>query len=221
MIKSNRISTICSLVDKKIIAEIGADHGYITLNLFQNAKIDFAFLTDISDNSLQKARDNFSQSNFSNNVMFLVGNGLEVFENIQKENNYKKPEQVIIAGMGGNEIIKILQNNKYSFDNFVLQPQRNVVDLRHYLQENFFEIKDDVITKDGKLFYNVLKVEKVKTKKLLTNKELVFGKTNLQTKSKIFKDYLVYELDKLQGYSKHTKEVENKIILIKEVLKEI
>ena len=67
----------------------------------------------------------------------------------------------------------------------------------------------------------MLKVEKVKTKKLLTNKELVFGKTNLQTKSKIFKDYLVYELDKLQGYSKHTKEVEDKIILIKEVLKEI
>ena len=118
MIKSNRISTICSLVDKKIIAEIGADHGYITLNLFQNAKIDFAFLTDISDNSLQKARDNFSQSNFSNNVMFLVGDGLKVFENIQKENNCKKPEQIIIAGMGGNEIIKILQNNKYSFENF-------------------------------------------------------------------------------------------------------
>lgn len=221
MIKSNRISTICSLVDKKIIAEIGADHGYITLNLFQNAKIDFAFLTDISDNSLQKARDNFSQSNLSNNVMFLVGDGLKVFENIQKENNCKKPEQIIIAGMGGNEIIKILQNNKYSFENFILQPQRNVIELRHYLQENFFEIKKDIITKDGKLFYNVLKVEKVKTKKLLNNKELLFGKTNLQTKNPVFRDYLVYELDKLQGYSKHTKEVESKIIQIKEVLKEI
>ena len=221
MIKSNRISTICSLVDKKIIAEIGADHGYITLNLFQNNKIDFAFLTDISDNSLQKARDNFSQSKYFKEVVFLVGNGLEVFEDFSNQSNFKKPEQIIIAGMGGNEIIKILQNNKCSFNNFVLQPQRNVVDLRHYLQENFFEIKDDIITKDGKLFYNVLKVERVETKKLLTNKEMLFGKTNLQIKSQIFKDYLVYELDKLQSYSKHTEEVEDKIIQIKEVLKEI
>ena len=220
MIKSNRISTICQMVSKRVIAEVGADHGYITLNLFDNNKLDFAYLTDISSKSLQKAKDNFV--NFKNyNVEFLVGDGLNVFNFLPKNSSYIKPEQIIIAGMGGNEIIKILQNDKNSFDNFVLQPQRNVVDLRKYLQDNFFEIEKDVMTKDGRIFYNILKVKKVKTKQLLKQEEILFGKTNIERKSDIFKEYLLFELEKLIKITKKTQEVNEKILQIKEVLKEI
>lgn len=223
MTNSNRINLICHFVDKKVIAEIGADHGYITLNLFENNKIDFAYLTDISRASLQKAIDNFSNKPFVNKTKFLVGDGLNVFEHKKtngteiKDNN-PKIEQIIIAGMGGNEIIKILNKNTQCFTNFVLQPQRNVVDLRKYLIENNYNIQEDVMVKDGKIFYNILKVVKSQTKQNLTNQEILFGKTNLQENNECFKEYLNYELDKLQTFNKKTEEVNKKISEIKILL---
>ncbi len=223
MTNSNRINTICHFVDKKVIAEIGADHGYITLSLFENNKIDFAYLTDISSSSLQKAVNNFSNKSFLNKTKFLVGDGLTVFEQIETngtkiKDNCPKIEQIIIAGMGGNEIIKILNNNTQCFANFVLQPQRNVVDLRKYLVQNNFNILKDVMVKDGKIFYNVLKVVKCQTKQNLSNVEILFGKTNLQERNEFFIDYLKFELDKLQGFEKKTEEVKEKILQIKKLL---
>lgn len=225
MIKYIRINTICDLVDKKVIAEIGADHGYITLNLFEKNKIDFAFLTDISAASLQKAKDNFSDKPFLNKTKFLVGDGLSVFSSkntfgTKNEENCPKVEQIIIAGMGGNEIKKILQNDKNGFTNFVLQPQRNVVDLRKYLLENNYNIQKDIMVKDGKIFYNVLKVIKSNTKQILTNQEFLFGKTNLETDNIYFNEYLTYELEKLESYNKKTEEVKTKIKEIKKILKD-
>lgn len=240
MINSLRINTICSFVDNKVVAEIGADHGYITLNLFKTNKIDFAYLTDISKKCLQKAIDNFKQTNYINSCVFMVGDGLNALDhknivcldkesiNAQIENNikenclkdadcYKKQQnnkilcnlndkstlpqiqQVIIAGMGGNEIIKILsspQSNKYT--NFVLQPQRNVVELRKFLQDNMFNILSDLMVREGKIYYNIIKAKKVDKKVSLTEDELLFGKTNLQQQNIYFASFIKEELEKMQ-----------------------
>ena len=138
MTNSNRINQIGLFVSKRVVAEVGADHGFITKNLFETKKIDFAYLTDISEKCLQKSINNFKNTPY--NCKFLVGDGLEALKNEDFKNS-PKPEEIIIAGMGGNEIIKILQNkeaNKFNF--FVLQPQKNVVELRKFLQERNFLI---------------------------------------------------------------------------------
>ena len=77
MINKERINAISLECKARIIAEIGADHGFITKNLFETNKIDFAYCTDISAKCLDKARKNLSM--FNGKVEFLVGNGLDVF----------------------------------------------------------------------------------------------------------------------------------------------
>ena len=204
MTNSQRIQTICSFVDKSVVAEIGADHGYITKLLFEQNKIQNAYLTDISAKCLQKAIDGYKNKSYFNKTKFLVGDGLEALQQkncILNENAFsdKNIEQIIIAGMGGNEIIKILSNltyNKYS--NFVLQPQRNVVELRKFLQDNNYLIEFDTITSEGKLFYNVIKAKKSNKKVVLTDDQIIFGKTNLTESNEHFIKYVNYELSKLQ-----------------------
>ena len=54
---SFRLEFISSLVDERIIADVGCDHGKLVRKLFDENKIDFAYASDISSSSLQKAID--------------------------------------------------------------------------------------------------------------------------------------------------------------------
>ncbi len=190
---NNRIDKICAFVDKNPIAEIGADHANITHRLFENRQIDFAYVTDISKKCLNKAH--LKLKKYSKNVVFLVGDGVEVFSNFDYSSfGLLPPKQIIIAGMGGQEIMKILQQKpSKNFDNFVLQPQNNVVQLRLFLQKNKFYIQEDVIAKDNKMFYNVLKVKRDNQIQNLSRLQILFGLTNLTEIGQDFKDYVRYK----------------------------
>ena len=187
----NRIKKLSEMVSKRVVAEIGADHGFITKYLFDNNKIDYSFLTDISDACLNKSRKNLVE--YASRTTFLVGDGLTVLDRVlaQKTNNFV-PEEIIIAGMGGKEIIKILSQDKNHFKHFILGPQRNVVDLRKYLLANNFYIEKDIIAKEGKMFYNILKVVSSEKKQELNPLELHFGKTNLDKMPLDFIEYVSF-----------------------------
>ena len=193
MINEGRISAICFECKAKVIAEIGADHGFITKNLFETNKIDFAYCTDISYKCLEKARKNLSM--YKNKVEFLVGSGLDVFE--EKMINQKKPQEIIIAGMGGKEIINILSSrNAKCFDVFILQPQKNIIQVRQFLVDNYFYIEKDIIAKEKKMFYNILRVVRTGKKDSLTPLELEFGRTNIKERGDDFLQYIKREIKK-------------------------
>jgi len=53
------------------------------------------------------------------------------------------------------------------------------------------------MVKEGKIYYNVLKVKKVDKQVLLTQDEILFGKSNLVEFNPDFVDYLKFEIAKL------------------------
>ena len=235
MINSKRINAICNCVDKPVVAEVGADHGHITHTLFKQNKIKKAYLTDISKKCLDKAVRNFSSSPYQTQVKFLVGDGLNALSEEEilsphfltpLQNKFVPNDnmQIIIAGMGGLEIIKILSSNQSEkFTHFVLQPQRNAVELRKFLQDNNYKILSDVMVKEGKIFYNVIKAQKTDGKYTLTEEELLYGKTNLTQPNTDFVEYVKFELTKLKEISKVKKveEIENKIFSLQKLFVQI
>lgn len=194
---SNRLETIVKLVDEyKTIADIGCDHGYVSAELILSNRCEKVIATDISRNSLYKAIRFCDSLNINNYISFREGDGFKV---IYKKDKVK---QAIIAGMGGMEIIKILENKKFGLKKFILQPMHDVVKLREYLIGNRYKILNDFIIYEDGIFYNIIKVTKGKTK--LRPLELYFGKDNFEENKEVFKQYLNVEKDKL-------KELENKV----------
>ncbi len=72
-------------------------------------------------------------------------------------------DSVVIAGMGGELIIKILENGRHMWDSvkqWVLSPQSEIFKVRRWLFENGFVIrKEDMVLEDGK-FYTVMDVRR-------------------------------------------------------------
>jgi tRNA (adenine22-N1)-methyltransferase len=193
-----RLNAICDLVSQRIIADVGSDHGFVPKILLQEGKIDFAYVTDISEKCVLKAKENLRD--FFDKTQFVVCDGLMGLLSVAP-----RPQQIVIAGMGGWEIIKILSQDKLkNFGNFILQPQKNVEELRIFLQNNFFEIKEDFLLREGKIFYNILYVCRSKTLKNLTNDQILFGKTNLSMPNDDFMNFLNQKIDKFTSILQET-----------------
>ena len=69
-----RLIAVRQLVDKKRVADVGCDHGKLVEDLFRNKKIDYAFVSDISKDSVMKAVDLLTKNN--RNFDFGIGDGL-------------------------------------------------------------------------------------------------------------------------------------------------
>ena len=93
--------------------------------------------------------------------------------------------EVLIAGMGGSEILSILTDEKHGFlpKTFVFQPMLNADKLRAWLLENGAYITRDFTFKDGK-FYDVIcgrRREAGEAKQVYSEMEIEFGRENLAT----------------------------------------
>ena len=110
---SLRLIRIKQFVTGKRVADIGCDHGKLVDDLFKTGRIEYALMSDISEPSVNKAVTLLNKSSF--NFDYAVADGLDA---IRPEQNI---DEVIISGMGGLEIIKILSNNHTLVPSFVLQ----------------------------------------------------------------------------------------------------
>lgn len=205
-----RLNTIIQFCGKsKRIADIGCDHGYVLSAMAKNGA-KYLVASDISAPSVKKAETLLNSIGFDN-FSVRVGDGLATL------NDEDSLDMIVIAGMGGYEIMDILSSSHIKLTNLVLQPQNNVVKLRKYLMDNNFYIVKDIVVEDRDKFYNVLKVKKVDSIKKLTKRQLEYGKTNLSTFNADFINMLNQENQKLNNRLQNInnldlrKEIEQKI----------
>lgn len=223
-----RLEKIASFVDKgsKII-DVGTDHGYIPAFLINNSIIEKCIASDINHGPLRAARDNLTEQGIKDRVELRLGSGLAI---VKKEDEI---DGVVIAGMGGETIISILENRPYFMENFtlILQPMTEIPLVRRYLKENKWEIIDEELAQEDMRFYEVIKAVKSNNVIPYTYKELRFGPVLMKKKSEEFLFYLKKQIWKkhiILANMKNGSDVKDKILdlekeleLIKEVLMEI
>lgn len=210
-----RIEKLCSYLNEcKTFADVGCDHGYCTEFMLKNGLCRNAVISDISPKSLNKAETLLSEFIAQGKCESICCDGLEKID--------ADTELVLIAGMGGEEIIKILKNS-FIPKNFLFQPMKNAEELRRFLIESGCEITVDDVFRDDK-FYFVIKGKKSGKKNLYSAAEYKYGKDSL--KNPVLYQMLKKELEKKAGYlsrkemsEENRKKVTAESQYIKEVLK--
>lgn len=145
---SPRLSAIAELLaDTDSFADVGTDHGKLPVFALQEGIVSKAIATDISKNSLNKAKLLAEISGVE--LITRCGDGLSVL----KEGEV---ETVVIAGMGGLEMINILENAPCTFDNYIFLPHTKSHELRVYLKSRDIGIDKDFLIKESGKFYNLI-----------------------------------------------------------------
>ncbi|MDE7087177.1 MAG: class I SAM-dependent methyltransferase, partial [Clostridia bacterium] len=184
-----RIEELCALTDPcKSFADVGCDHGYIAKHVLDSGKCKNVLITDVSAKSLSKAERLLARYIESGECRSVCCDGLALVP--------PETEQVVIAGMGGEEIIKIFVQG-YVPLNFVLQPMKNAEKVRKFLIDSGCKITVDDIFQDDK-YYFVIKGERQGGTENYSPLQLAFGRDSL--KNPILKTYAAEELDKRKNY---------------------
>lgn len=135
------------------LADIGTDHGYLPIALCQSGKIPSALACDVNPLPLESARKNIAEKGLSGRIQTRLSDGL-------KEIAADEVDDVVIAGMGGELIARILSDCPYLKESgirLILQPMTRPEKLILWLCENGFAIdRQDAVT-ESKKRYTALK----------------------------------------------------------------
>lgn len=152
---SKRLQVIFDLVaDEANVADIGTDHAYLPIALSLSKKAKRVIACDIKEKPLLKAKENIEKSG-AYSVETRLGDGISPI--LKGE-----VDTVIIAGMGGDVITRILSDCTWIKDkslHILLQPMTSAELLRSFLNQNLFVIEKEVPVFDSQKVYTVMSVK--------------------------------------------------------------
>lgn len=171
----NRLRACAGYVSGKgILADVGTDHGYLPCFLVAEGICEKAIAADINEGPLDNAREHIKQAGLVDKVQTILSDGLDSVP-------AGGVSDVVIAGMGGELIMQILQRARAFYGaNFILQPMTKIEHLRRSLWESGFDILSETACKDG-FYYTVMQVKYTGEKKSYTELQTYIGKMKAQT----------------------------------------
>lgn len=200
------------------VVDVGTDHAYIPIYLVECGKNPSAIAMDVNRGPLEKAKENIALHGLEDKIETRLSDGL-------KQLHSGEGESIVIAGMGGGLVIKIMEEgslHKEDIKEWILQPQSEIGKVRQYLnEEGYFIAEENIVIDEGK-FYPMMRVIKGNREEY-TQEELDYGKRLLEQKNPILEKFLKKEIcvkeeiyDKLQYTDR-----ERVINRIEEIEKEI
>ena len=187
-----RLQAVANLIEPcSVFADVGCDHGLISLYVLDNWLANRVLCIDKSLKCLEKTIRLLQHHHVEDQAIFYNCDGLYPVR--------QTPDQVLIAGLGGAEMIDILY--EYSrgrsldtIDSLILQPMRDEYAVRKWLNTNGFKIVKDFVMKDKKL-YHIIKAKRGEQK--LIEEQLMFGTCEDSFAGKDYMEWLLNYKEKI------------------------
>ena len=187
------------------VADVGCDHGYLSIWLFNSGKCPSCIAMDIHAGPLAAAEKNVRAYGASAGVQLRLSDGLAGLEK-------GEADCILIAGMGGSLITQILKKDSPVLEGvreLVLEPQSDAALVRRFVAASGFGIvQEDLVTECGKT-YPVIHAVRERMKEphaaseshpaeaVLTDTELRYGPCLLRDRNPRLKTYLEKEKKRL------------------------
>ncbi len=183
---SKRLSTAASYVRSgAFVADIGTDHAYLPIYLVSEGVAFGALASDVNSGPIQKAKENITKHGLCDKIHTEIANGLFGIEKYA-------PTDIVICGMGGELIARILNDSEYVKNEkirLILQPMTSAFELREYLADGFSTIAENIVCEDGKI-YQIICAQYDGKERSYTKAELELGKLNIDKPTKEFLELL-------------------------------
>ena len=136
----------------EVLADIGCDHGRFGAAALQRGLFKSVIASDISAQSLEKAKKLADKLGLTEAFSFRLSDGLSALAP-------GEADHAVLLGMGGELIVSILESGKetaHAFRGIVMQPMRGEAELRRYLYENAFSVCDESVVFDNGRYYQLI-----------------------------------------------------------------
>ena len=231
---SQRLSSVASMVTAgNCLADVGTDHGYVPIYLYERKVIPHAIAMDVNKGPLECARQNVKREALAQYIELRLSDGLQAL-------SAGEVNSIVCAGMGGRLVVKILSEGQEilsQLEELILQPQSEIHLVRNFLYDNGFEIVQENMVLDEGKYYQMMRAVRAgrkqnaqmqagDEKKALTKVEAKYGPCLLRNHHPVLKEFLLLEKKKYEGILTElektnpdkTGELREKCLLIEEAL---
>ena len=182
---SRLLSALPYLSQGGIVADIGTDHAYLPIEIIKRGLAKSAVACDINQGPIESARRNIEAAGLSDVIQTLRTDGLHGVEDYH-------PTDVLIFGMGGELIVRILSEAPWIKDSavgLILQPMTKAEILRGWLLNNGFSILGETLTREDQ-YYQTIHARFDGTCVEYSPEELFFGRYILAGDSPFLAEFL-------------------------------
>lgn len=175
---SKRLNAIASLVDEgSYIADIGSDHCALPIALFEEKKIQKAFAVENKKGPFERMEKAIKNSGFPITASFSSG-----LSNLPKE-----VDTVVLAGMGGPLIVRLLSEDPNKLENvqaLIIDAHNERPLVTRFLEKAGYSLFDNIFLIEEGIPYDIMKWKKGKNPSPYTDLEIDYGSLNLQKRPK-------------------------------------
>ena len=171
------------------VIDVGTDHAYLPIFLVREGISSRALACDINRGPIESAERNIAAAGFACQIDTLCTDGLHATEGFD-------PDNILIFGMGGELIIRILSEAPWVKDanvGLVLQPMTRAHLLRRWLLENGFAIVGETITHEDR-YYQTISARYCGKNEEYTEEELLLGRLNIENNAPNLRGFIEHEI---------------------------
>ena len=190
---SKRLERIASFVPAgSRVADVGTDHGYVPVWLTESGRCPSAIAMDVRKGPLERAAAHVRERGLEKKIDLRLSDGLKALMP-------GEADAIVIAGMGGELICRILDEGRHVWETwaegrerFILSPQSEPESVRRFLEENGFALLREAMVQDAGKYYVILEAARGRMK-LRGEAEYVYGPLLIRQKDPVLAEYLKKE----------------------------
>ncbi len=188
------LSVANQVIAGESMADIGSDHAMLPCYLISEGQCPWAICGELGDGPFKRSLQSVKEKDLVHLIEVRQGNGLEVLA-------FGEVSTVVLAGMGGNTIIDILQRSiikTESFRRLVLQPMNALAEVRQLASSRGWRIERETVVQDGDYYVNLILNPQGGKPYQLSEAEIRWGPVLIQNnREPLIRDYFAFHLDKL------------------------
>ena len=202
-----RLETIIErMPDSGCLADVGCDHAYVAIEAVRRGRAARALACDVRKGPLQQAAEHILCAGLAGKIETRLSDGLEQVAP-------GEADTVVVAGMGGPLMERILQGRLGDFAHFVLSPQSEIPHFRRFLLAEGMQIDEETMLIEEGKYYVILNVSQradaaSADSMYVTEEDFLFGGRLLRRLDPVLKSFLEKEKTRYEGILRQTDSLE-------------
>lgn len=198
-----RLETIIErMPDAGCLADVGCDHAYVAIEAVRRGRAARALACDVRKGPLQQAAEHILCAGLAGKIETRLSDGLEQVAP-------GEADTVVVAGMGGPLMERILQGRLEDFAHFVLSPQSEIPHFRRFLLAEGMQIDEETMLIDEGKYYVILNVSQraaaaASDSMYVTEEDFLYGGRLLRRLDPVLKSFLEKEKTRYEGILRQT-----------------
>ena len=149
---SKRLQAIYDMVPSGVVADVGSDHGKLIISLFENGVISKGYAIENKKGPYARLEKAIKDRGLEKNVIPMLSDGISELPS--------DVDTVIIAGMGGFNIIEILKSHVRKLKNvrtIIVDAHKSIPEMRKQICKLGYVIADEEMVCEDNIYYEIIK----------------------------------------------------------------